>query len=161
MIGIGKREMSKNREQQAITVSNVQGVTPHNKALYEAGKCMLVESVNIGREFCKFMSATAVGSIPVYIALLNLILPEDHVIKSMDEIKFFFPVFLFLVSGFVFVIGYFPQKGTLSLDLVGDIERDRRTTIIRRQRIAYAGFSIYCITVLFAAWILVDTMLHS
>ena len=46
-------------------VSNAQPITPHNDALYEAGKKLLVDSIETGREFCKLMITTWLSAIPI------------------------------------------------------------------------------------------------
>jgi hypothetical protein len=140
----------------AAELESVQDLTPHNKALYEAGKKLLVDSVDVGREFCKFMTTTTLGAIPVYLALLKLVLPKNYSLQACDEAKILVPALLFLVSSIVFAFGYFPRKGQLSLDLVVEIERERSGTIHRRQRFAVVGFSLLCIGVLYGSWLLVS-----
>jgi hypothetical protein len=136
----------------------VQDITPHNRALYEAGKKLLVESVDVGREFCKFMTTTTLGAIPSYLALLALVLPRDYSLQSRDEVRFLAPPLLFLAASILFVLGYFPQKGRLSLDLPTDIERERNITIRRRYRFAIAGFLVLCIGVVYGSWLLVTRL---
>jgi hypothetical protein len=126
-----KNEIDKT-ENTKIEIEQVQDITPHNKALYEAGKKLLVDSVDIGREFCKFMTTTTLGAIPAYLALLKLVLPKDYSLQSYDEILFLAPPMIFLIAAVFFILGYFPQRGRLSLDLPAEIERERSTTIIRR-----------------------------
>ena len=53
----------------------VSDVTPHNRALYEAGKSLLIDSVKTGMDFCKFMIGVATGAMPTYLALLKLAIP--------------------------------------------------------------------------------------
>lgn len=118
---------------QKIEVESAGEVSPHNQALYEAGKNILVESINTGGDFCKFMTTTTIGAIPAYLALLKLVLPKDYPLKSYDDFLFFLPAALLLILTIVFVIGYFPQKGALPLDLPAEIERERSATINHRQ----------------------------
>lgn len=144
---------------QKIEVESAMEISPHNQALYEAGKHILIESINTGRDFCKFMTTTAIGAIPIYLALLKLVLPKDYVLKSYDDFLFFLPAALLLIATIVFVIGYFPQKGALSLDLPAEIERERSATINRRQQYATWGFVAFCIAVVLAIWICVNALL--
>jgi len=136
----------------------VQEISPHNKALYEAGKKLLVDSVDVGREFCKFMTTTALGAIPTYIALLKLVLPKDYSLQSECEIIFLVPPLMFLLSAVLFVVGYFPQKGALSLDLPSEIERERSITIERRRRYAISGFVVFCAGIVVASSLLVHKL---
>ncbi len=150
---------TKEAENIKIEVEQIQDITPHNKALYEAGKKLLVDSVDVGREFCKFMTTTTLGAIPTYLALLKVVLPKDYSLQSHDELIFLIPPLSFLVSSILFVLGYFPQKGSLSLDLPDDIERERNTTIQRRHHYAIAAFFIFCVGVVYGSWILVNKLL--
>lgn len=147
-----------NDRELSVDLEEVSDITPHNKALYEAGKKLLVESVDVGREFCKFMTTTAIGAIPVYIALLKLILPKDYSLQSSEELVFLTPPILFLLAAVVFVIGYFPQKGSLSLDLPSEIERERSRTIRRRHGYSLFAFSFFCIGILLSSWILINRL---
>jgi uncharacterized membrane protein YhhN len=149
--------MSKN-EEDTVQADTVEDLSPHNKALYEAGKNLLVESVSVGREFCKFMTTTTLGAIPIYLALLKLVLPQDYVLQSRDEVLFLLPPVLFLVSSIVFILGYFPQRGHLSLDLPSEIEQERRKTIVRRQRYAAFAFIVFVVGVLYGAWQIVQAL---
>ena len=139
-------------DEATVQADTVEDVSPHNKALYEAGKNLLVESIGVGREFCKFMTTTTLSAIPIYLALLKLVLPRDYVLQAHSEVVFLVPPVVFLASSVVFILGYFPQSGRLSLDLPVEIERERSKTIVRRQRYALGGFVIFAIGVLYAAW---------
>ncbi len=147
------------KENTKIQLEQVQDITPHNKALYEAGKKLLVDSVDVGREFCKFMTTTTLGAIPTYLALLKLVLPKDYSLHSYDEVLFLAPPIIFLISAVLFVLGYFPQKGRLSLDLPAEIERERSVTIRRRHRYAVFAFSVLCVGIVLGAWILVSRLI--
>lgn len=142
----------------AVQADIVEDISPHNKALYEAGKNLLVESIGVGREFCKFMTTTTLSAIPIYLALLKLVLPKDYVLQSHDEFVFLAPPVMFLASSVVFVLGYFPQRGRLSLDLPAEIERERSKTIVRRQRFAVIGFVIFVAGVLYGTWQVVQAL---
>ena len=144
--------------QQTAVLESVEDISPHNKALYEAGKKLLVDSVDVGREFCKFMTTTALGAIPTYIALLKLVLPADYSLQGHDEVSFLVAPFLFLVSAVLFVLGYFPQKGALSLDLPAEIERERSTTMRRRHRFASIAFIVFSFGTTYGCWILVGRL---
>jgi len=149
--------MNKN-DQEVVQADVAEELSPHNKALYEAGKGLLIESVGVGREFCKFMTTTTLSAIPIYLGLLKLVLPKDYVLQSRDEISLLVPAVAFLVSSILFVLGYFPQKGKLSLDLPSEIERERSTVILRRQRFATVAFALFALGVLYATWLLVDSL---
>lgn len=145
-------------DDNAIQAGIAEELSPHNKALYEAGKSLLVESVSVGREFCKFMTTTALSAIPLYLGLLKLVLPKDYVLHTREEVLLLLPPVAFLVSSIVFILGYFPQRGQLSLDLPSEIEKERSKTIVRRQHYAIAAFIVFALGVLYGAWQIVDAL---
>jgi len=151
--------MTTAKTESANVPAAVQVITPHNKALYEAGKKLLVDSVDVGREFCKFMTTTTLGAIPTYLALLKLVLPKDYSLRSYDEVIFLLPPLSFPASSVLFIFGYFPRKGSLSLDLPDEIARERDTTIRRRHRYAISGFIVFCLGTLCGSWVLVNRLL--
>lgn len=128
-------------------VDGVQALGAHEKALYDAGKELLTESIRVGREFCKFMVGVSTSSIPVYLGLLKLLLPEKYRPTGWEAGLALLPAVLFLVSAILFVVGYFPQRGELSLELLDEIERERSAAIGHQRRWAMGGFSVYCIAV--------------
>jgi len=144
-------EDKKNRSvNQGIELEEVSTVTPHNRALYEAGKTLLIESITTGREFCKFMISVSTGAIPIYLGLLKFVLPEHYTISLKQGILVVVPVVLFLIASVVFTFGYYPQAGRFSLDILNEIERERTKTIRRRAKLTWVGFSIFLIGALTA-----------
>ena len=143
----------------SVKGTEVGPVTPTNQALYEAGKAMLIESVSTGREFCKFMIGTSMSAIPIYLALLKFVLPEKYVPTVSVGILALVPAVLFLVAGIIFMVGYFPQQGVASLDIPAEIERERHTTVKRRQRIGITGFTVFCVAVV-AGLLITGSMLR-
>ena len=64
-------------EKTKLELDSVGPLSPHNEALYEAGKEMLISSISTAREFCKFMITVLTGAIPLYLGLLKFVLPEN------------------------------------------------------------------------------------
>jgi len=112
-----------------IKVSNVVSTTPHNEAIYEAGKTLLVESITTGREFCKFMITMSTSAIPIHLGLLKFVLPEKYTLSLSQGIFAVIPAFVFLIAAIIFTLGYYPQMGNFSLDIVEEIEAEREKTI--------------------------------
>jgi hypothetical protein len=137
-------------QDSTIEVVSVSAVSPHHKALYEAGKAMLVESMHTGREFCRFMITTSSGAIPVYLGIMTFILPKDYALGLRGSVLVAAPALLFLLASFVFALGYFPSSGSFSLDILDQIERARSTIIRRRKRWARLGFLLFTLAALFA-----------
>jgi hypothetical protein len=84
----------------------VSDVTPHNRALYETGKSLLIDSVKTRMDFCKFMIGVATGAIPTYLALLKLAIPGAFQISRATILIALVPPVLFLFAAAVFVIGF-------------------------------------------------------
>ncbi len=130
-------------------------LSPHNAALMEAGKQMLLESVSLGREFLKDMIGVTAAAIGVYTGLLAFALPEKYR-PSIFQMPFVIaPVALFLTAITIFAIGYFPQTGELSVELPATIERERVTAIKSRRRHAFWGLSCFGVGVLTALYVVV------
>jgi hypothetical protein len=101
------------RTNSALEVKSVTAVTPHNKALYEAGKKLLGDSLDAGREFCKSMITTSLGAIPVYLALISLALPKEYRPTASEGHVFLIPSALFLAAAIVFTLGFFREARQL------------------------------------------------
>jgi hypothetical protein len=138
--------MKKNLDE--TKVESVETTSPHNKAVYEAGKALLIDSINTGREFCKFMITISTSAIPINIALLKFVVPDKYVISLNQGLIAAIPSFLFLISAIVFTIGYYPQIGKFSLDIIQEIEAERTKTIHKRKRLTLIGFTIFTIAAL-------------
>ncbi len=135
----------KKSEIQGVELVGVSAVTPHNRALYEAGKNLLVESITTSRDFCKFMISMSTGAIPIYLALIKFVLPDKYTLTFNQSALVVIPAFLFLIASIVFTFGYFPQSGYFSLDIIEEIERERKKTLEMRAKVTWIGFSLFLI----------------
>jgi hypothetical protein len=133
-----------------VTVTDLQGVTPHNAALYEAGKALLVASVDVGREFCKTMITVAMGAVATYLALLGLAVGKDYRPSVAVGGLLLVPVVALLVSACLFAWGYFPKTTDISLDSVESISTTRSEIVSRRRTLAAAGFGLFVLAVVAA-----------
>jgi len=140
-------------QETAGTPYYLSKITPHNKALYEAGKKMLVDSIDAGRDFCKFMISLAITGIPVYIALLKLAGAEDLRMKRGHLL--IVPPVLLLISVLVYILGYFPRSGAMSLDIVEDIDVSRSRLLRHRLVFIVIGTTLFLTGVLIAIFLLV------
>jgi hypothetical protein len=139
----------------SVEVGEVAEVSPHSKAVYEAGKTMLVDSIATGREFCQAMIKTSTGAIPVYLGILVFILPENYSLGIGVGTAVALPAIAFLVASVTFAIGYLPVTTEFSLDLVEEIERERNRIIRRRSRLIKAGLTIFVLATLIAIVVVV------
>ena len=73
-------------------------VSPHNKAIYEAGKTILIDSIRTGREFCQSMIKISIGAIPIYLGILGFILPNDYSLGISSGLVMVLPAIMFLFS---------------------------------------------------------------
>src|SRR3712207_2272726 len=95
-------EIAVSASSPGVRVKGITAVTPHNRALYEAGKEILIGSVAAGVEFCKFMIGVATGSIAAYIAILNLVLSPNRVLSGWEKGAALVPVAFLLASMLLF-----------------------------------------------------------
>lgn len=124
-------------------------LSQHDKAIYEAGKTLLIESIKTGRDFCQFMITTSAGAIPVYLAIIAFLLPRDYKLGIVMGIVAAGPAVLFLLSALIFALGYFPKGNYISLNLPSEIEEARNRIIDRRRKFATAGMIIFAIATLY------------
>ena len=137
-------------EKTKLELDSVGPLSPHNEALYEAGKEMLISSISIARDFCKFMITVSTGSIPLYLGLLKFVLPENITLRVSNLVISVIPPFLFLISAIVFVLGYFPQTDYFSLDIIDEIKLAYEKTVIKRRKIIICGTVLFVIGTILA-----------
>lgn len=137
-----------------LEVIAVEALTPHDEALLEAGKELLVESLSVGREFCKFMITTALSAVPVYVALLKLVFSDKYTLATTGQIWLMVPVAAFFLAAALFTVAYFPAKCTLELDIPESIDQARTSIIARRNRCSVLAFVILLVGMLIAAWMI-------
>jgi hypothetical protein len=116
--------------------------------VYEAGKQMLVDSVSIGRDFCKFMVGVSTGAIPLYLALLQLAVPKDYRPGWGEGALEVAPGALFLAAAATFAVGMLPRRSDVSLDNVEATEALRVEVMTQRARFTYVGFALFGVAAL-------------
>lgn len=142
-------------EHSTPTIEQVTTITPHNKALYEVGKSLLIESINSGREFCKFMIGNSVGAIPIYLGILTVLLPKDYTLGVTAGVFIIIPAIIFLVASTVFVFGYRPIVSDFSLDLPDEISNRINQIINERKNYIISGFSLFSLGTILAIFVVV------
>ena len=147
---VDKKSMEQRQIDTEIEVLQVQAVTPHNRAIYEAGKMMLIDTLKIGRDFCQFMITTSIGAISVYLALLLFLFPKDYSLGLLRGALVAGPAIFFFGSALLFVFGYFPYVSRLSLESIDNIEKVLEENIKRRNRLAIGGLCIFTVAILYA-----------
>ncbi len=138
------------RNTRKVEVLQVQAVTPHNRAIYEAGKTMLIDSLKTGRDFCQFMITLNIGAISVYLALLTFLLPKNYSLSLLSGVLVAGPDLLFLLSALIFAIGFFPTVDSFDLNIISEVERVWSTIIQRRKKLTIIGFGIFVTATVYA-----------
>lgn len=134
-----------------IKVVSTSKLSPQSEALFEVGKKMLTDSIEVGRDFAKFMMTLSSSSIPVYIGILTFINKD-----SIQEYSFsyYIPPIAFLVTIIIFSISFFPQYGKYSIDVIEEIKAAREKAINSRNWLFFSGFIIFIFGLLFAILII-------
>jgi hypothetical protein len=125
-----------------IEVTGVGPRSPHHEGLYEAGKALMVESVEVGRDFCKSMIGVATGAIPIYVTLVGLAVGKDFRPSAGEGVVLTLAPVVLLCSATAFAIGYFPKRTMYSLDLPAEIDAARAATLGKRMLWASVGFGL-------------------
>lgn len=122
------------------TVATIQ-----TEGMIEVGKEMMKKSIEVGRDYCKFMITTSFSAIPIYLGLLKLVIPEDANITNNVLIFLFVGPTLFIVSALIFIGGYLPKVESLSLDDPRSIADAHSGIIKTRVNIIIAGTIVFII----------------
>jgi len=140
-----------------IVIGSVVASSQHQIAIYEAGKSMLLESIGIGRDFCKFMITISTSAIPLYLGLLKFIYPNDLQIKLSSDKLFWIllPCILFLISMTIFVLGLLPKLENFSLDSYKEIESARTKMINKRMKYIKSGIFVFAVSIIVSSIIII------
>jgi len=111
------------------TIDEVQILSPHERALYETGISILQDSVETSRGFCKISLGTSTGAIPLYLAILALIMPDNYKLNLYDALLLLLPTFGFIVAATLSIIEYLPMSANVSLDILDEIRQERKRMI--------------------------------
>ncbi|MBI4299178.1 MAG: hypothetical protein HY666_05395 [Chloroflexi bacterium] len=122
---------------------------------YEAS---IIQIIEMGREFCKYMTTVSLGSIPVFLGLLALVGFSSIQDLKQQPFLVFSPAALFLITSLVFILGYFPL-GSLFFQQTPADTLDKQQEIQRYQRRVIAtGLLIFSLSVSFAIAVITITI---
>jgi hypothetical protein len=141
-----------------IKVIRVSPISHHNITILEAGKKILLDSVDVSRNFCNEMIITSTSAIAIYLGLLKFIRPEYYEkvdLSVYESILIMIPAFLFLIASVIFSIGYYPRKKKISLDSIESIENARDSIIDIREKLSFIGLSVFSLGVVMAIIIII------
>ena len=150
-----KAHSDPSEESPSVEPVEVGEVSPHSKAIYEAGKTILIDSIRTGREFCQSMIKISIGAIPIYLGVLSFILPDHYSLGIGAGLVMALPAIAFLIASALFTFGYLPVTIHFSLDIVEEIERERSKIIRRRSRLIKIGFTIFVLATLIAITVVI------
>jgi hypothetical protein len=119
---------------ESFEVDSVGILDNSDKALLEYGKNVLINSVDIIKNFAQSMITLVSGLFAVYFALIEFLgitsLQTDQAAMIKDVIVL--PPIFFIISLIVFVLAVLPLPGRVSLNILSDIKRDRRLTLLTK-----------------------------
>lgn len=142
-----KKKGNENSVKSKARLDSCDPISPHNEALYEAGKEVLKYSISTSRDFCKHMITVSMGAIPIYLGLLKVVSGDLTNLTLPSALLISLPPGIFLFSAIIFIFGYLPKYDEISLDIVEDIKRSIDTAIVRRRKLITIGvlsFIIAC-----------------
>lgn len=144
-----------NSPELQVQMKSTAVLTPHNEAMYEAGKKMLTDSITVGRDYSKFMITLSTGGIPIYLGLLKFVLPNNASLDIQARLIVFSPAFVFLLASLVFTFAYYPKGDCFSLDILEEIQNAYSSTLRRRRRITNTGLGLFLLANLFGIIIII------
>jgi hypothetical protein len=149
-----RKTLSKNKGSE-VEILSIADVSPHSKALYEAGKSLLIDSVTTAREFCKSMITISASAIPIYLGILSYLLPKEYELGVRAGITISGPAVGLLLASAIFVIGYLPITSKFSLDVIEEIEQERDKVIKHRNKFVRVGLIVFIFSSLWAIYAVV------
>ena len=112
---------------------------------FELAKKELADSMNVGREFARFMTTLNAALIPAYLALLKFVGMDEATIKIILNLKWvsIVPPALFLGSCAIFIVACFPRGGEYSLEALSEIVSTRNKLIQRRRKLIFSASALF------------------
>jgi hypothetical protein len=126
-----------------VTVSEVGDLTPQDEALLEAGKAMLLDSVEVGRSLCTTMITLATAALGAHATLIALAAGKEFEFDLGTGAIALAGTVFYMAAICVFVVAYFPKRGELSLEDLTSITRFRDSTLLHRQKWSIAGTVLF------------------
>lgn len=143
-----------NKKASPLVVESVEALSPHSKAILEAGQQLVLGSVEVGREFCKSMVGTSLAAIPAYAGLMKLFVRTNASPTQIAGYGWVMPVVFFLLCAAVSVGGHLPGRGSMSLDLPAEINAMLAKAISRRFWCGLAAFGLLSAGIIDAVYVL-------
>jgi hypothetical protein len=123
-----------------IKVLEVQALTPDTQAVLELGKRLFSDALESGRDTCKFLVTISASAVPVYVALLRLVVSDRFVPSRAEAGIILVPGVFFLAAIVVAADALRPSRSAIRLNVVEDIVGYRDQVLKRRARAASISF---------------------
>jgi hypothetical protein len=133
-----------------VAVAEISGPTIQDEALLEAGKKLLLNSIDDSRSYCQEMITKATGAIPVYIAILKLWFPSENAAPGAVSALFAAPAFLFLLAALSFSLGYLPLQYEMNIGNLDSIEEVRLRLMRHRATWGLMGLALFSLGIVIA-----------
>lgn len=115
-----------------------------SRAIMEAGKGLVINSFDSGKEYCKHMMTISASSIPVYVGLIGYFMKDSEM-----GFQIVIPAILLLLSLLLFGLGLLPLTAEVNIENITEMEKFRNRVIRRRFIISLIGYCIYSTAILF------------
>jgi hypothetical protein len=129
-----------------VVPESAEPLSIHDEAIVEAGRRLLVESVDVTKNFAQQMITISTGAIPVYVALLGLAGLRQR--NTTTLVLASLPSIAFLVSTLCFVLALLPRKEYLSVQMLDRIQEARGNLLRTRYRWIILGLAIFGLSIM-------------
>lgn len=126
-----------------VQVVGTELMSLHDRALRDAGKSLLSDTLSVGRDFCKQMITLSTGAIPIYLALLKFVLPAKYKLSQCQVVTVVSAGVLFLLSTLIFAWALYPKTEQFSLDMLDEVHNAREAMIRRRSEGNFWGCLVF------------------
>lgn len=139
-------DASHQRPEVEVVPGSAAPLSIDDEAVIEVGRRLLVESVDVTRDFAKQMITVSTGAIPVYVALLGL---ADLRHRSTTTLVLAsLPSIAFLVAALFFVIALLPRRKFFSAQILDQIKKARTNLLLTRYRWILFGLVIFGLSII-------------
>ena len=129
--------------QKTVVATASAPLTPDSRAMLEAAKTLIVTAPETARDTCKFYVTLTSSSVPVYIALLRLLLPEHASLDRASAALLLMPGLLFLGGVVAGARGLRPLTQRFDSNVVEAIDAARTSLVEYRVRAASVAFAFF------------------
>jgi hypothetical protein len=119
----------------SIRVLSAEALTPDSLAIIEAGKQIFSDSLETGRDTCKFLVTLSASAIPIYIAIFRLIAGDHAPLTKVGTAVVAGPLVLFLLAIIFGASALRPTHERIRLNVLEDIT-DYRDRLLKTRRSA-------------------------